>query len=296
MIWFNSEKITYESHQSKCIIPTKNFCPHTSEINHKGVSFIFNSTRFVPICLPWKFCDRITSVLFWLCENMSDCSFLHYEVINNDSTNSIVLHFYADIEKNNIIIFFSQIWTLELHISRTVWWILVIRISLFSIFKACLNQRNTCLVFGFKWFQLSSSRFCFFQLNCCINEVLSQKMDPKNNFWPGSSDPLKSSLSTALKNVKAENRTLTCCRFPSFVMWKCPPTPRIGSKWRRRLKSVAWLYWIMSAMIDSICLFGKWFDPIHARLFLLFKSPGGSSGTPLGSQKPFKLAQWNFAL
>ena len=110
----------YESHQSKCIIPTKNFCPHTSEINHKGVSFIFISTRFVPICLPLKFCDRITSMLFLLCENfenfsvrnlenMSDCSFLHYEVINNDGTNSIVLHFYADIAKNNIIIFFSQI-------------------------------------------------------------------------------------------------------------------------------------------------------------------------------------------
>ena len=189
MIWFNSEKITYESHQSRCIIPTKNFCPHTSEINHNEVSFIFNSTRFVPICLPWKFCDRIASMLFWLCENfenfsvtnhenMSDCSFLHYEVINNDSTNSIVLHFYADIEKNNIIIFFSQIWTLELHISRTAWWILMIHISLFSIFKARLNQRHTCLAFSFKWFQLSSSRFCFFQLNCCMNEVLFQKNGP----------------------------------------------------------------------------------------------------------------------
>ena len=42
------------------------------------------------------------------------------------------------------------------------WWTLVIRISLFSIFKAPLNQRNTCLAFSFKWFQFLPAISAFF--------------------------------------------------------------------------------------------------------------------------------------
>ena len=108
---------------------------HTSAINHKAVPFYYQFNSFCSslgamttmkilwLLFPVCFSDSITNH-----KDMVDCFFLHYEVSNNDGTDSIVLHFYANIGKNNIIIFFLLIWTLKLHMSKTASRILVINV------------------------------------------------------------------------------------------------------------------------------------------------------------------------
>ena len=65
---------------------------------------------------------------------MADCFFLHYEMSNDDVTFYCSPFCHADIKGNDIIVFFSELGTLELHISRTACQILLIHVSLCVIF------------------------------------------------------------------------------------------------------------------------------------------------------------------
>ena len=73
---------------------------------------------------------------------MADCFFLHGEMINCDVTNSTVLHFYAGIEENDILLFFSRKFEIYSFISLEWLGMLLIRISFFSIFKGLSNKSH----------------------------------------------------------------------------------------------------------------------------------------------------------
>ena len=51
--------------------------------------------------------------------------------------------FMLTFEENHIIVFFSEVGALELHVSRTTWRIFIIHVSIFSILKG-LSNKTTC--------------------------------------------------------------------------------------------------------------------------------------------------------
>ena len=97
--------------------------------NHETPLIVF------PICLT----DRVKSFITLVSQITEIWQIWKIvEMINCDVTNSIAPHFYADID-----VFSSQSLILELHISKTAWRILIIHISIFSIFKALPSKSNS---------------------------------------------------------------------------------------------------------------------------------------------------------
>ena len=114
--------------------------------------FQMNQARLI---FRWKSCDSVSNMPYWLCdkfhkfsvpnkEDIADCSFLHYEMINYEVMNSIAVHFMLIFRKTILSYYhlFSEIWTSELHTLTTAWRILMIHNHSLAFLKHLQSLRG----------------------------------------------------------------------------------------------------------------------------------------------------------
>ena len=105
----NSWNITHESCKSKCIIPTKTFVSTYQQLITKECHLFLiklglllfgchDNHENVEIVIPvyTLLCKKFQNFSVPSNGDMTDCFFLHYEIINYDVMNSTVLHFWQE--------------------------------------------------------------------------------------------------------------------------------------------------------------------------------------------------------